>query len=498
MKYWKNPSLQKICRETLAHTTAHGIPSILRSQTRLKRTFWLIFVALVLICLLWQCTELIAKFFRYPSQEKITLVNMAKLNFPAVTFCNLNRVRASILNSKYKYLRELLPSSLESMANESSRKTHKSGNQNEQKNFHLALSMLSEEQQLEIGHQLDDMLFFCSFHGGQCNKSFFTTFLNHKFGNCFTFNGLNMGADGESQWKEILNATKAGFSYGLMLELYIEQVEYIKELSSTAGLRMVIHDQHRMPFPEDEGVNISPGMESDIGMVKIHVRRLKPPYSSKCTDGEEKINYYATTYDVGYSREACKKSCGQMKLIKNCGCRVSEFPAPPRSNAPFCNISDKAINNCVEQYEYKIAHDELKCNCPLQCEEENFELTLSSSQWPSRVTMEEFSKKLKRAGGKWAQAAKRVRDNLIKVVVYYQQLNYELIEEIPSVRAVDLISSIGGLVGLWIGVSVCTVAEFIELCINILLFSIRRLLHREKHIPLNPYTLPNTVFRSQL
>ncbi|CAH2277308.1 amiloride-sensitive sodium channel subunit gamma-like [Pelobates cultripes] len=83
------------------------------------------------------------------------------------------------------------------------------------------------------------------------------------------------------------------------------------------------------------------------------------------------------------------------------------------------------------------------------------------------------------------------RDNVVKVVVYYQQLNYELIEEVPSMQLVDLFSSIGGLVGLWIGVSVCTVAEFFELILNLLTFFIRQIPKRDEESPTNPYTIPD-------
>ncbi|XP_053552801.1 amiloride-sensitive sodium channel subunit alpha-like, partial [Bombina bombina] len=274
----------------------------------------------------------------------------------------------------------------------------------------------------------------------------------------------------------------------LTLELFIEQEEYIRSLSTAAGLRVLLHGQGEMPFPEDEGVNVPPGQESDIGVVKVHVKRLEEPYSSNCSSGENIRNYYTDVYGTDYSREACKKSCAQAKMVKNCGCRIWEFPAPPESNVPLCNISEPSVNHCVELYEYKLSHDQLKCHCPLQCEEEIFELTLSSSQWPSNVYLDSFSKHLSRRKG--FQDLQSIRDNLVKIVVYYQQLNYELIEEVPSLQLVDLFSSIGGLVGLWIGVSICTVAEFLELILNLLTFVIHQIFNTKEDYPTNPYTIP--------
>ncbi|KAM4748791.1 epithelial sodium channel subunit beta-like [Rhinophrynus dorsalis] len=480
-------SLRSICSRTLRHTSAHGVPNIIHSKGRWRSFCWAAFVLLVLCCMLWQCSQLTATFLRYPTQEKVTLVNSARLPFPAITFCNLNRARISQLNSsKYHSLTENISLT--------------SGDEGEEdlinyareRRFAFALSQLSAEEQLALGHQIKDMLISCVFHDEVCDESYFTPFLNPKLGNCYTFNGrkhANIQQWPNSQQAEVLNATKAGFSYGLTMELFIEQNEYIRSLSTAAGLRVVLHAQGKMPFPEDEGVNVPPGQESDIGVVKVHVKRLEEPYSSRCSSGNNIRNYYTDVYGTDYSREACKKSCAQTKMIKNCGCRMWEFPAPPGSDMPLCNISDPSINQCVELYEYRLSHDQLKCLCPLQCEEEIFELTLSSSQWPSTMYLDSFAKRLHSRTG--IKDVESIRDNVVKVVVYYQQLNYELIEEVPSMQLVDLFSSIGGLVGLWIGVSVCTVAEFLELILNLLTFIISHISNQEEEYPTNPYTIPD-------
>ncbi|XP_006632023.1 amiloride-sensitive sodium channel subunit gamma-like [Lepisosteus oculatus] len=492
----KKATLQSICRETLIHTSAHGVSSILRSRSNHQKNCWIIFVVVVVGCMLWQCSELINTFFHYPSQEKVTLVNSARLKFPAVTFCNLNQVRKSLMLSKFSFLKGGLYFLNTDYANSSQNQKAYIEDSNQ---LGFLLSKLNPDQQAEAGHQLEDMLISCHFHGEKCDKSFFNAFFNHKFGNCYTFNSLTkMENRGRLMRRDVLNATKAGFSYGLTMELSIEQDEYIEQFSQAAGIRLIIHDQKDMPFPEDDGVNIPPGQESDIAIVKVHVHRLRAPYSSTCTTGDGIHNYYRDVYKVGYSREACKKTCGQMYIIKNCGCGMWEFPVPKDVKVPFCNITNKNINKCVQLYEDKFAHDELECNCPLQCEEEIFELTLSSSQWPSAVYMNEFARKLRQSGGKLAKVADKVRDNLVKVIINYQQLNYELIEEIPSFQVIDLVSSIGGLVGLWIGVSICTVAEFVELFLKVIIFIIKRVIRKNKEAPLNPYMIAHQTFKSSV
>ena len=43
----------------------------------------------------------------------------------------------------------------------------------------------------------------------------------------------------------------------------------MKESGDTAGIRLVVHSQARMPFPEDEGITVSPGHSTSIGMRKV-------------------------------------------------------------------------------------------------------------------------------------------------------------------------------------------------------------------------------------
>ena len=66
---------------------------------------------------------------------------------------------------------------------------------------------------------------------------------------------------------------------GLTLELYIEHGEYIADLSPDAGVKLVVHNQSYMPFPEDDGFVIAPGTKTAIGLTLVrhlHNRWYKP------------------------------------------------------------------------------------------------------------------------------------------------------------------------------------------------------------------------------
>ena len=51
--------------------------------------------------------------------------------------------------------------------------------------------------------------------------------------------------------------------------LNVRQRDYIIGSEDTAAIRLVVHPQKQMPFPEDEGFNISPGFSTSIGIKQV-------------------------------------------------------------------------------------------------------------------------------------------------------------------------------------------------------------------------------------
>lgn len=76
-------------------------------------------------------------------------------------------------------------------------------------------------------------------------------------------------------WKAFKNLTLTTcFSFrwlhtGLKLNLFIEQSQYIPELSHTAGARVVIHDQGQIPFPNNEGYSVLPSHSTSFAIRRV-------------------------------------------------------------------------------------------------------------------------------------------------------------------------------------------------------------------------------------
>ena len=61
---------------------------------------------------------------------------------------------------------------------------------------------------------------------------------------------------------------------GLKLNLFIESLQYVSSLSHSAGARIVIHDQKGISFPDEEGINVLPGISTSVGVRRVHADLL--------------------------------------------------------------------------------------------------------------------------------------------------------------------------------------------------------------------------------
>ncbi|ESN96408.1 hypothetical protein HELRODRAFT_163469 [Helobdella robusta] len=64
------------------------------------------------------------------------------------------------------------------------------------------------------------------------------------------------------------------------------------------------------------------------------------------------------------------------------------------------------------------------------------------------------------------------QENLAKVELYYEEFNHERIEEKPSYELPQFLSDCGGILGLWLGMSVLTICEFLEFGMDLFFFGI--------------------------
>lgn len=190
------------------------------------------------------------------------------------------------------------------------------------------------------------------------------------------------------------------------------------------------------------------------------------PYS-KCVR-KESINTILSReierLNMSYSRTNCLILCQQKQKIDQLGCYDMRFPrlfdAPPcRNQTMFSNLRSVTFLNSL-------------CNdlCPQECDMTHFDVSVSYLDFPTYLTykdilatyLEQLAKLFKTENITYEMFAK----SFVGVNIYFNEFKVTEMEETAAMSFVELVSNIGGTIGLFISFSLLGFVEFIELVIE--------------------------------
>lgn len=249
------------------------------------------------------------------------------------------------------------------------------------------------------------------------------------------------------------------------------QSEYVNANTDSAGLWIVVHNQRQIPYPEDEGLPAFPGRATDIGMKRVQFTRLGKPHWT-CRE------YNESEHDK-YRQLTCTKECYQDLVVRECGCLDPYYPqqASHVSNKTLdvCSVTNEYHVSCQRRVLVKLSEKgQTSCDCPLPCLEETFEFTLSGASWPSDIQVNDTLPKLMRKLSVPSSDTTFFSKNILKVSIYYQELNLKVVTEREAYNLGGFWSDLGGMVGLCLGCSLVSIAEFGDLFFDLALLQHER------------------------
>jgi hypothetical protein len=117
-----------------------------------------------------------------------------------------------------------------------------------------------------------------------------------------------------------------------------------------------------------------------------------------------------------------------------------------------------------------------KQQCPLECIKTRYYFSTSSNKinidYYSK-TIDEFALKNGIINENETLSLEDKSNSIIKFNIYYDSLSYTVTTESAAMDVVALLSNMGGTLGLFLGVSVLTAVELIEIIIQAILISIK-------------------------
>ena len=102
------------------------------------------------------------------------------------------------------------------------------------------------------------------------------------------------------------------------------------------------------------------------------------------------------------------------------------------------------------------------CNCVSACEYTTFDISTSYTAFPAKNSLQTLIEVLQNETGEALPTSMSYyEENILIIDIYFESLNVELQTTKDAYGVVALLSDIGGQLGLFLGVSVISVMEFV-------------------------------------
>ncbi|XP_042860296.1 degenerin-like protein unc-105 [Penaeus japonicus] len=307
-----------------------------------------------------------------------------------------------------------------------------------------------------------DFFVSCSFDGWPCFYTNFWSWPSDRFGSCYTFNHRRRAKGG---FREPRKTYSVGPGSGLRLTLNINASNYLAMLSPEIGLRVVVHDPRVIPFPEDEGFNIPAGVSTSVS-----IRKKKYKYLTGSCYNENLSNNIRTI-------ATCRKWCLERMFWEQCNCSRGQSPSykymkdwrrKPVRRCSYFNIDDKL---CMDFVNFEFLSRADSCDCVSPCEETVYNVQTTYTNPNLKFYAVAQNMKNLYTGSDLCSDGD---NNTARLHVYLNSLDHEEVEEFASYTWETLLCNVGGNFGLFIGLSIVSVAEVLEVVFDFIVTYVRR------------------------
>ncbi|XP_072171082.1 acid-sensing ion channel 1-like [Diadema setosum] len=395
-------------------------------EVRWRRILWLVLVAAGFGLMSYQTIERCQFYFSRPMSVDVTVEYHRSVPFPSVAICNVNAFKASLI-SRTAVGRFLHDYSL------SGRKAAERLAQVEASRGILSRFNTSVLYQT-FGHRLQDAIMFALWNGERLTMDNFTLKFTD-WGLCFAFNDKENGLPP-------LRVSSYGMSYGLDVKLNVEQDEYFfqPQVRQGVGFQVMLYDYGTEPLIESDGFAVSVGTETFIG-AEIIEHHYKEAPEGDCKN--KTLKYFDT-----YGHSECLLECATDFYILHCNCSTIV-----KTEAPQCSIY-KYLSCILPTHELFL--QTAPCRCPRPCFSRRYSASVSSLKFPSSLWANVYS-------GRFSENASHFRENLCAMSVYMKDLSIRQVRQHLDYSFFSLLSDVGGALGLWLGGSVLTFFEVLDL-----------------------------------
>ncbi|XP_067140355.1 acid-sensing ion channel 4-A-like [Centruroides vittatus] len=255
--------------------------------------------------------------------------------------------------------------------------------------------------------------------------------------NCYLLNSLLL-----NPYREMTNISLKTEERKIMkLFLDLEPEEYLRPNNSIEGL-VHLHSPFVTENPYIHGFIVKPGNIYYVDINMIEKFTLPPPYITNCEDYFEE---WRAKGSGPLSWEMCVQHCKMVKARSECGCVPNRIMYPHEER--YCLERDKeCLNNA----------DLLKCydKCKKSCYQRKFQYTVAWKEIPQDLL--HFYEYI------WEYQTKRMKKRAVIMIITLRDPETLTYRSSPEYETIELFSYLGGYTGMWLGISLFTIYDFLE------------------------------------
>ena len=435
-------SIKKCIVDLIEDSTMHGLPRIFKSKSWLVKIMWfLCFLGSTGYCVYLTLTS-VFDFLDYNVVTSIETFREIPSTLPAITICNLNQYQN---NNSFEFV-------------ENRSKLYKSfGFQNFEIDFFILneIITLNETLKRSFSYSLDEALIKCTINNIECDSSQFKWIFHPALGNCFQFN-TGKYSNGSENKLNIIN--RPGLNNGLRLELFIGNPDIIFDFIQKTGYHVIVSNQ-TAKLGIDEGFDVSTGTETSISINRLFTKQLPLPFNdcSSNLDHLKAMDIYLykalTSSNNTYRQTDCFDLCYQKEVIQRCGCYLTSLDKMNGMQPCLQPLDVICSLNVWNEFLAKNFKKLYSPFCPVECESMTFQVTATFSDYPTKNYAETYLMNNSKITSKFLNNSlnyEMIKRSVLSLNVYFEQLSYTEIGQNAKTELVDLVSNIGGLLGLFI------------------------------------------------
>ncbi|XP_042907414.2 acid-sensing ion channel 4-A isoform X1 [Parasteatoda tepidariorum] len=385
-------------------------------------------------------------YLEYPSFVELNVEQPQDVMFPAFTICNLNEIRIGPYCEKFPHkcsnirrhpkLCTLYPEYCRLVGNKSKLlPMHPVSDYN-----------LTRTERQEFGHQFQNLLVGCTIETDgkeeECKSEHIPIqALSHSHitpFNCFVMYSLYGQPNATPRYIPV--------STVIRIILNIEVDEYHPEHLSR-GAQISIHSPYHVPSPMSDGRILNLGGIYRFYLSMTSLEMLPPPYKSMCRDY---MGEWTRNGGKGpITQKMCKEKCKLDHSLNDYGCADARIDYP--HNETICekviaNFHVKTMPICAK-----------KCSMPCKFNKFQFQVQDSNSE-----------------GFRNSCIVPKDLTCYTLVQIFLENMEITTFKYTPRFNPVGILSWIGGYVGLWLGISLLQVYDFLEKGIFICIAFLRK------------------------